>query len=367
MKQWIVLLAVLLLVLTPAAAQDDTGDFTSFVNYFFAACESQAVFDLDGQMEAGFDLYIQVFDQIGGQGDPLTPLVRVPVSGTYQVSQVLPYNSGSILALGQFASARIRIASESDPDNELFSNTIDDVFDNCIEPSYGTTDGLDVTDGASAGTPLIDPVTGEVIEGAADTVVSSSGVFTPDGGVLNEVFANPAEAVVQIGARPSENDALEGRVSDVGLIFAECDAVPGADPGRLFDTDNLTVFWSWFAATPELVREHIATAQYEVFLSSPYAQRQVFPNVVRTPIVEREDGNYWVFYTADLGSGFRPGDYRVDYYVTWSRAISDGFEEFGPGTANPSLQNTCNFSVEINPFGIETDLQNPTIPLQQGS
>ena len=110
--------------------------------------------------------------------------------------------------------------------------------------------------GTGSGT-LIDPETGEVVEGSADEPIRSSGIFTPGGGVLNEVFGRPQEALVQIGARPSENERIEGRTSDPGLIFAECDAFPLADPGRLFDTDNLTVFWSWFASTPALAREHL--------------------------------------------------------------------------------------------------------------
>ncbi len=349
-----------------AFAQEEATEPTSTVNYFFAACENQGVIDLDGVMQSGFDLYVQVFNGFGATGDPLTSLLRIPVSNEYQVSQILTYNNGAVLALGQFASARLSIAAENDPSNEIFSTVIDDAVDGCIEPSYGSTDAFDAETTGGGGTPIIDPVTGNVIDAAEGEVIRSSGIYTPDGGVLNEVTAVRGEAVVQIGARPSEIDSIEGRTSDPGVIFAECDAFEGADPGRLFDTDNLTVFWSWFATTPELVREHIATAQYEVFLTSPYAYRQVFPDVVRTPVVQREDGNYWVFYVADLGDGFRPGDYRVDYYVTWDRAISDGIEQFGPGTQNPSLQNTCTFEVEINPFGVETDLNNPTIPLQSG-
>ncbi|MGJ3240756.1 MAG: hypothetical protein ACFE0Q_18750 [Anaerolineae bacterium] len=359
-------IAFILLIVGQASAQNDTeGEPTSTVFYLFAACESEAVFDLTGTIETGYDLYVQVFDQVGGGGTALTPLTRVSVSGDYEVSQVLPYNNARTLLVGQFASATIAIARENDPSSTIYTDIIDDVRDTCIEPAYSSTDTF--TSGQStSSTPLVDPVTGNII--GTGEVIASSGIFTPDGGVLNEVFSQPQEALVQIGARPSDiarTRDFEGRVSDPGLIFAECDAFPLADPGRVWDTDNITIFWSWFAATPELAQQHVNNAQYEVFLSSEYVYRQPFPRVDVSQPVLREDGNYYVFYTANLGNGFRPGEYRVDFYVTWETVIDDGYELFGPGTDNTSIINTCTFEAELNPFGINTPLNNPTVPLQR--
>jgi hypothetical protein len=52
------------------------------------------------------------------------------------------------------------------------------------------------------------------------------------------------EPLVKIGARSAQ------RSQTAGLIFAECDRYPLTDPGVLYDTDDLVVFWSWFAKTP---------------------------------------------------------------------------------------------------------------------
>lgn len=362
-KLMLALVAIAIMIVGTSFAQDEPS---STVFFFFAACENQAVIDLNGTMESGFDVYVQVFDQVGGAGNPLTALTRVSVSGEYQVSQVLPYNEGQTLLVGQFASAVITIASETNASNVIYTDGIDDVRDTCIEPAFPSTDtftGEGVSGGGS--TPLVDPVTGDII--GTGEVISSSGIFTPDGGVLNEVFSQPQEAVVQIGARPSDinQQNLEGRVTDPGLIFAECDEYPLADPGVVWDIDNITIFWSWFAATPELVQQHIDNAEYEVYLSSPYVNRQPFPNVQVSQIVEREDGNFYVFYVANLGNGFRPGEYRVDYYLTWDAVIDDGYDLFGPGQATEFFLSSCTFDIEINPYGIQTDLNNPTIPLQQ--
>ncbi len=363
-KLMLIVFAISVLITGSAFAQDDEP--SSSVFFFFAACETQGVIDFNGTMEAGYDIYVQLFDQVGGGGSPLTALTRVSVSGDYQVSQVLPYNDGQTLLLGQFASAVITIARETDSTSTIYTDGIDDVHDTCIEPAFGFTDSF--TDGQSTGnssTPLVDPVTGNII--STGEIISSSGIFTPDGGLLNEVFSFPQEAIVQIGARPSDitDVTFDGRVTDPGLIFAECDQYPLSDPGVVWDTDNIVVFWSWYASTAALAQQHVNNAEYEIFLTSDYVYRQPFPFVNVSQPVLREDGNYYVFYTANLGDGFRPGRYQIDYYLTWDTVIDDGYDLFGPGTATEFFISTCTFDVEINPLGIKTDLNNPTIPLQQ--
>lgn len=367
-KLMLTLCIISLMLVGTSFAQDDTTTTTnsgdSSVFFFYTPCETEAVFDLNGFAARGLDVYLQVFDQVGGAGNPLTDLIRVSVDGDYEVSQILPYNNGQTLLLGQFSSAVISLARENDPTDIILTFTNDEVLGNCSEPSFPLADSFG-TSSAGTSTPLVDPVTGNII--STGEIISSSGIFTPDGGVLNEVFSEPQEAIVQIGARPSDivDVNYEGRVSDPGLIFAECDAFPATDPGIVWDVDTVTIFWSWFAKTPAQVQDHINNAQYEVFLSSQYANRQPFPDVTVTPIVQREDGNYYVFYSANLGTGFRPGDYRVDYYVTWDTVIDDGYALFGPDTETPSILSTCSFTVQNNPFGVETQQNNPTIPLQQ--
>src|SRR5690606_34458709 len=100
-------------------AQDDTTTTTnsgeSSVFFFYTPCETEAVFDLNGFAARGLDVYLQVFDQVGGAGNPLTDLIRVSVDGDYEVSQILPYNNDQTLLLGQFSSAVISLARENDP------------------------------------------------------------------------------------------------------------------------------------------------------------------------------------------------------------------------------------------------------------
>lgn len=319
-------------------AQEDSG-YTSTVNWFYSACEDRMVMDFDGIMQPGYDLYFQAFDQYGGLGQELTELRRVNVDGEYAASLVTYWLNGQTRALGTPISVVIRIGREDNPDSTIFQQPSDDLLGECEEPAAALIEDEPV------------PV--------APRLISSAGVFRPDGGLLNPVYSRPPERFVHIGARPSQTDAT-ARTANPGLIFAECQDVDGADPGLLYDTDELRVFWSWFAKTALQVREHIDNAQYGITLNG-----QAFPLVRVSNIKQIPDSeNWWVFYTVNLGDKWTPGDYDILFSLTWARAITDGYENFGPGTANERMDSGCQFTVQKNPYGIHVMPENPSYPLK---
>ncbi|MCA9894023.1 MAG: hypothetical protein KC615_13635 [Anaerolineae bacterium] len=355
----IILLLASLVFSGLVAAQDTTTDTTtdvgdsSTVAWYFVACETSAVIDLSGFMEAGYDVYVQVFREIGTNNTALTPLTQVSVSGDYQVSPLINYTSGEILATGQFATAEIRIAREGNPATIAFSGTVNDTQDGCISPSYGSVDTT-IADGETSGLTA-----GQVAQ-----------IYSPFGGIINGNIVSelPSESIVQLGARPSLNPFFgQQRSNTYGMIFAECDRYPGSEPGLLYDTDGLTVFWSWFAKTEEQVEDHIRESRYQLWLNSEsYPSQNIIQYASRSPIQQREDGNYWVFYTINLGDRWAPGEYSVGYRVEWANNISDGYEEFGPTTATNFLEGSCQFQVSGNPYGVDEPYQNPNYPLNLG-
>lgn len=350
--------ALMLVLLASLASAQTPSAPASTVNWLFAACDSKAVIDLTGTMQRGYDIYLQLFRETQGRGKELSGLIQVPVDGEFRVSRTIPYPSGEILALGQFASIKIIMAREGNPKSTIYETIFDDVYDTCIEPAYGTTTVNSTTPGALA-IPLVDPQTGLPVTVEPGQPIRTSGILKPGSGYLNPVFARPAESIVQIGARPSQARE-QGRVTDVGLLFAECDQFPGANPGTLYDTDNLTVFWSWYARTAAQVRDHMAKVQYTILFETPLYPPQPFINVQVSPVVRRpEDRRFWVFYTVNLGDRFVPGTYRITYQATWTEPTFDGWENFGPGTANEVLRGSCTFTIEKNPYGVEVSYQNP--------
>lgn len=328
---------LLLFALLITSQAQDENNYSSTINWFYSACEDRMVVDLHGKMQAGYDVYYQAFDLFGGNGTAITALRRVAVNGDYSTSQEVNWLGRSTRALGTPISVVFRIGRENDPDDTLFQEASDDFLGDCEVP--GSTLEEDQTLG-----------TGDII--------GSSGVFTPDGGLLNPIYYVPPEPLVQIGARPSDTE-LPGRTANPGLIFAECADVEGADPGVLYDTDKIRIFWSWFAKTKDQVQDHINNAHYNVKLRG-----MPLPGIQLSEIKQIPGSlNWWVFYTVNLGEKWEPGRYGIDFAVRWAQPISDGYEEFGPGTANELLDSGCLFVIERNPWDIVVIHENPTLPL----
>jgi hypothetical protein len=318
---------------TPTSTPSGSGAPTSTVQIFVVICESTAVMNLSGTMQAGYDVYYQIFSGAGGGGTPLTTLRQVNVTGAYTFSETINYNGGTVPA-GQTGSAYVAIAREGNAASTIYTTTVNDVQDGCASPQNPV--------GTSADSGTTTPTTG------GSTVDSGGSILSPFGGVVNPGYNPPAEDEVVIGAR----DVVNPRQQTPGLIFAECNAYRAALPGIVYDTDNVIIFWSWFASTLEQAQAHIDNADYSV----TYYQVLPLPNVIRTEIREI-NGLYWVFYYSVLGN-LRPGRYYIQFGLTWDNAISDGFDEYGPGTANPLINTGCGFDILPNPFG-ERPVYNP--------
>ena len=320
-----------------ARAQDD-NNFSSTINWFYSACEDRMVVDLQGSIQAGYDIYYQAFDLFGGLGQPITALRRVSANGDYATSQSVNWLGESTRALGTPISVVFRIGRENDPDDTIFQEPSDDYLGTCEAP------GSTLEEVESIGT---------------GDIIGSSGVFTPVGGLLNPIFYVPPEPLVQIGARPSEN-RTPGRMADPGLIFAECADVEGADPGILYDFDEIRIFWSWYAKTKEQVQDHLTNARYKAELLG-----QPIPDIQVSEIKQIPGSlNWWVFYTVNLGDKWEPGRYGINFAVAWVNPITDGYDEYGPGTDNELLDSGCLFVIHPNPWDIPVIHEQPSWPLR---
>jgi hypothetical protein len=302
---------------TPAAG---SAANTSNVTIFFVACDTAAIMNLSGTMEAGYDVYYQVFSGANGSGTAITSLRRVEVNGAFTFSERIAYNSGATVAAGSTASARVIMARETDSSSTIFDQTVNDLQDGCANPQNQLGTSIDAGSGVSG----VEPAGGSI--------------RSPFGGFINNNTPPTPEPIVVIGARREQ-----GRSDTPGVIFAECDQyLPQAAPGVIYDNDNITIFWSWFARTEQQINDHLAQAQYAVKLNrAPLGPVNVSP-------ITRPTSNYWVFYTVNLGS-LTPGTYGVEFRLNWTQAISDGYDDFGPGTDNEEIYSTCTFTVTRNP------------------
>jgi len=319
--------ALLLALSAPAAAQTTSTGPASSVTIFFVACETSAVINSSGQMLAGENLFYQVFAGPNGSGAPLTALREVSVSGQYAVSVQPAFDGGATVPAGSTASVRVLIARAGNPSVISFETTVNDIQDGCANPQNPLVDSADAGAGSTG------PST------------SSLGILirSPFGGFINNNigdFVSPTpEPEVVIGARRPPFF----RSDTPGVIFAECDQyLPRSAPGRLYDSDNIVIFWSWYARTAAQVQDHIEKAIYDVtFQTAPLNE------IVITP-TEQRGTLFWVFYYQVIGN-LAPGTYGVSFNLSWKEQTFDGFERFGPGTNTETVNSTCTFTVERNP------------------
>ncbi len=322
-------LTLILLICTPAFAQDDTtttDTAQSTVEAIFTACEDLAVVNLNGTMLTGFDVYFQVFSGNSIDGVALTNLRRINASGEYAFAERISYSNGQTIPSGGVGTLRVIIASASDPTSIAAEDAINDVQDGCADAINPLQTSADAGDPFGA---------------AVGSTSSSRGILRPDGGILNPEVDFESEPLVVLGPRLNFDPRRSG---DPGLVFAECDSfLPEGRPGLIYDSDNVRVFWSWFADTPQRVEENLSRAIYEVNLNGAPVQpvTRTSPRLI--------NGNYWVFFEAGIGN-LAPGHYEVEFKLDWSAPIFDGYAEFGPGTVNPQVRSNCNFDVDLNPF-----------------
>ena len=304
----------------PTAAATTPG---STVDGLLTVCADGAIVNFSGTLVSGFDIYFQLFSGATGSGTSLSSLRQVQADGAFTFNERVAFPSGTTIGAGESASAMVTVARESDSSSVDFDFVLTDTQDGCGASTQTGPTSVEVG-GTSAGTT------------SGTTTTAARHILAPNGGVLNPNLQPEPEVVV--GDRLSDHF----RSTTPGLIFAECDAFPMALPGVVLDSDQITIFWSWFTRTDAQMEDHLAHAQYSVKLN-----QQPFPNVTRSDI-ERRDGNSWVFYSVNVGN-LAPGHYEVEYRLTWDAVVNDGYDDYGPDTDNPMQANNCNFDIVQNP------------------
>ncbi len=127
-------------------------------------------------------------------------------------------------------------------------------------------------------------------------------------------------------------------------VLAVCDDPRQGNPppSNLAAGSTIEIWWTWFARTPEQVQDHLSAATYEVRLDGI-----LLTNIdqYRTRIIQRSNGDYAVYWYVPAGP-LSAGEHRITYRVTWSRQITDGYQNFGPGTNTLVEEGSCTFTVQ---------------------
>lgn len=125
-------------------------------------------------------------------------------------------------------------------------------------------------------------------------------------------------------------------------VFAFCDDASfgiGA-PAELPPASTIRIYWAWFASTEAYLREHISSASHELRVNG-----EAVANVNQFRGNPRASGSQHVVYWRVPYGPLAAGEYTITYRVTWRSAISDGYANYGPGTATEFEEESCTFTV----------------------
>lgn len=165
------------------------------------------------------------------------------------------------------------------------------------------------------------------------TVPGPTATFTPLGS------APGAPTIPVIGVTATPGTASNSAQPDVGAL---CDN-PGLGvpkPQGLVEGTTVDIYWAWFAKTRELLDQHVGAVTYQIAVDGVVLQ-----NWRQYGLAVRQEGaNYAKYWYVPYGP-LTAGEHKVTYNASWSTAISDGYNDYGPGTANPTETGSCTFTV----------------------
>jgi hypothetical protein len=206
---------------------------------------------------------------------------------------------------------------------------------------------------AAAGTPdlpVIDvnPInaTSTALAALLGTPIPTQALASATVGIPVTPAANASETAQIIptngGSIVAPTTSGEPRVQDRVLVLAECDnrAAGQPAPSNLAAGSTIQLYWRWFAKTEQQVRDHLSAAQYSLRVNGQAISRT---RLSFTNIIQR-GSDYAVDWLTVVGP-LDAGTYRVEYTVSWTQQIYDGYDTFGPGTNKQQYTGTCTFVV----------------------
>lgn len=312
-----------------------TGPGTSFSAFEAVRPGSRVV--VLGQNVEGNWLNIQLED--GREGWIATNLVRLQETPT-PLPTLTPSPDLTALALGTPLPTAILGGGTvtPTPPRSVVSPT----------PVTPTDPAAQAAAGASA-TPFLPIINVESINQTATALAggiiaptsTSAAVATTLPGTLNATAnVNIVATATLLAGIGSAGSASAQQGVDV-LAYCDDPSYGHPAPTNLAAGSTIDIWWSWFAKTEAQIQDHLDNAIYTITIDDvPLQNWQQY----RIPTRRESDGNYYVYWYVPAGP-LTSGTHRITYRVTWRSAIDDGYELFGPGTANPVQTGSCTFVV----------------------
>lgn len=126
-------------------------------------------------------------------------------------------------------------------------------------------------------------------------------------------------------------------------VFAYCDRLQN-EVNHIPANERFTLTWSWYAAEISQIFDHLENARYTIAIDG----ERLSMSDLHLSAILRDPANdeHWTIYEALVQDGLTAGVHTVTYKAEWTAPIFDGFEAYGPGTANPTDEGTCTLTVQ---------------------
>lgn len=208
------------------------------------------------------------------------------------------------------------IDTAATPTEEIFLPVIDVTAIQQTATALAGGSGID--DSAPRQIPLTPPATGQ----------------SPNLSMMSADAPTPTPAPTAVAPEEQAN----------AFVFALCDnpALGGTPPpDDLAVGSGITIWWGWFVSDPIYISQHESAVIYEVTING-----EEIPDWRNYGGETEPVGNSYIkSWYVPAGILQEAGEYVIEFSATWSRAITDGYDRFGVGTANPTITGTCTFNV----------------------
>lgn len=122
-------------------------------------------------------------------------------------------------------------------------------------------------------------------------------------------------------------------------ILAYC-IEKGEAPSTPTTNDNVYIWWSWYVTREEYMEPHLKNATYTVRLDG-----EKLENWANYASEMKQEGGLWFVYWYYPVGKLSAGEHEVTYLLSWDEAITDGYDDFGPGTDQEVNEGHCTFTV----------------------
>jgi predicted amidohydrolase YtcJ len=142
----------------------------------------------------------------------------------------------------------------------------------------------------------------------------------------------------QPGASEAASPTAVTRATQVKM---NCDA-KGGSPVHVSAQDSVQTYIRWGAKSIDQLDEYKASVRHSVFVNGGQ-----IASTVSHGGVEDVAGQDMVLVQSMFDVGvLKPGQYSIRTQLTFDRKLTDGFDWYGPGTQNPTVEGTCTVVVD---------------------